>query len=87
MAARNKLIHDPTPGKGARLIIRSILNEGSGQYTFKNDFADLTVGAAYRQFLLGSEAACLRTARTATASKTTSMVLTRRPAKPCSMST
>ena len=55
VAARDKLIHDPTPGKGARLIIRSILNEGSGQYTFKNDFADLTVGAAYRQFLLGSD--------------------------------
>ena len=54
-AARNKIIHDPTPGQGARLIIRSILNEGSGQYTFKNDFADLTVGAAYRQFLLGSD--------------------------------
>ena len=54
-AARDKIIHDPTPGKGARLIIRSILNEGSGQYTFKNDFADLTVGAAYRQFLLGSD--------------------------------
>jgi iron complex outermembrane receptor protein len=54
-AARNKIIHDPTPGQGARLITRSILNEGSGQYTFKNDFADLTVGAAYRQFLLGSD--------------------------------
>ncbi|GAB3733484.1 TonB-dependent receptor [Hymenobacter agri] len=54
-AARTKIIHDPTPGQGARLIIRSIMNEGSGQYTFKNDFADLTVGAAYRQFLLGSD--------------------------------
>ena len=54
-AARNKIIHDPTPGQGARLIIRSILNEGSGQYTFNNSFADLTVGAAYRQFLLGSD--------------------------------
>ena len=54
-AARNQIIHDPTPGKGARLVIRSILNEGSGQYTFKNDFADVTVGAAYRQFLLGSD--------------------------------
>ena len=53
--ARDQIIHDPNPGKGARLIIRSILNEGSGQYTFKNDFADLTVGAAYRQFLLGSD--------------------------------
>ncbi|MCC3154092.1 TonB-dependent receptor plug domain-containing protein [Hymenobacter sp. BT770] len=54
-AARNQIIHDPTPGKGARLIIRSILNEGSGQYTYRNNFADLTMGAAYRQFLLGSD--------------------------------
>lgn len=54
-AARNQIIHDPTPGKGARLIIRSVLNDGSGQYTFRNSFADLTVGGAYRQFLLGSD--------------------------------
>ncbi|MDJ0364124.1 TonB-dependent receptor [Hymenobacter sp. H14-R3] len=54
-AARNALIHNPTQGQGARLVIRSVLNEGSGQYTFKNDVADLTVGAAYRQFLLGSD--------------------------------
>ena len=53
--ARNQIIHNPTPGQGARLVLRSILNEGSGQYTFKNDFADVTVGAAYRQFLLGSD--------------------------------
>ena len=54
-AARNQIVHDPTPGKGARVILRSILNEGSGQYTFKNSVADLTVGGAYRQFLLGSD--------------------------------
>ena len=54
-AARNQIIHNSTPGQGARLVLRSFLNEGSGQYTFKNDFADLTVGAAYRQFLLGSD--------------------------------
>ena len=54
-AARDKIIHNSTPGQGARLVLRSILNEGSGQYTLKNDFADLTVGAAYRQFLLGSD--------------------------------
>ena len=53
--ARNKVIHDPTPGQGALLVIRSILNEGSGQYTFNNNIADLTVGAAYRQYLLGSD--------------------------------
>jgi outer membrane receptor protein involved in Fe transport len=54
-AARNQLLHNPTPGQGARLVLRSILNEGSGQYTYKNSFADLTVGGAYRQFLLGSD--------------------------------
>ncbi|WP_035565055.1 TonB-dependent receptor [Hymenobacter sp. IS2118] len=54
-AARNQIIHDPTPGQGARLVLRSILNDGSGQYTYRNSFADLTVGAAYRQFLLGSD--------------------------------
>ncbi|MBH8570325.1 TonB-dependent receptor [Microvirga sp. STS02] len=53
--ARSKLIHDSTPGQGALLVIRSILNEGSGQYTFNNSIADLTVGAAYRQYLLGSD--------------------------------
>ena len=53
--ARDKLIHDSTPGQGALLVIRSILNEGSGQYTFNNSIADLTVGAAYRQYLLGSD--------------------------------
>ncbi len=54
-AARNRIIHNPTPGQGARVILRSIINEASGQYTLKNDFADLTVGGAYRQFLLGSD--------------------------------
>ncbi len=53
--ARDRIIHDPTPGRGARLIIRSILNEGSGQYNFKSDIADLVVGGAYRQYLLGSD--------------------------------
>ena len=54
-AARNAIIHNSTPGQGARVVLRSILSEGSGQYTFNNDFADLTVGGAYRQFLLGSD--------------------------------
>ncbi|MDB5266977.1 MAG: hypothetical protein JWP58_17 [Hymenobacter sp.] len=53
--ARSKLIHDSTPGQGALLVIRSVLNEGSGQYTFNNNIADLTEGAAYRQYLLGSD--------------------------------
>lgn len=52
---RNQIIYNPTPGQGARLVLRFNLNEGSGQYTFKNDFADVTVSAAYRQFLLGSD--------------------------------
>jgi iron complex outermembrane receptor protein len=54
-AARTALIRNATPGQGARVVLRSILSEGSGQYTFKNSFADLTVGAAYRQFRLGSD--------------------------------
>lgn len=54
-AARNTIIHTAVPTQGARLLIRSMLNEGGGQYTFKNSFADLTVGGAYRQFLLGSD--------------------------------
>ena len=62
-AARNQIIHNSTPGQGARLILRSILNEGSGQYTFKNDFADVTVGAAYRQFLLGSDGSLFEDSR------------------------
>ncbi|MBD2766905.1 TonB-dependent receptor [Hymenobacter sp. BT664] len=53
--ARDQIIHDPTPGKGARVLLRSIINDGSGQYTYNNPFADITVGAAYRQFLLGSD--------------------------------
>ena len=60
-AARNRLIHNasfnPTTGvaQGSRVVLRSFLNDASGQYTFKNSFADLTVGGAYRQFLLGSD--------------------------------
>ncbi len=54
-AARNTVIHDPTPGRGARVILRSILNDGSAQYNFKSKIADLTVGGAYRQYLLGSD--------------------------------
>jgi iron complex outermembrane receptor protein len=53
--ARNSIIHNANPSQGARLLIRSVLSEGSAQYTYKNSFADLTVGGAYRQFLLGSD--------------------------------
>jgi len=53
--ARTRIIQDPTPGRGARLVLRSFLNEGSGQYNFKSDIADVVVGGAYRQYLLGSD--------------------------------
>ncbi|WP_165370519.1 TonB-dependent receptor [Hymenobacter persicinus] len=53
--ARDRIIHDGTPGRGARVILRSILNDASAQYNFKLSFADLIVGGAYRQYLLGSD--------------------------------
>ncbi|GAA4017107.1 TonB-dependent receptor [Hymenobacter fastidiosus] len=53
--ARDRIIHDGTPGQGARVILRSILNDASAQYNFKFSFAELIVGGAYRQFLLGSD--------------------------------
>ena len=52
--ARARILQSSTPGQGARLVLRSILNEGSGQYTFRNPFADLTVGGVYREYRLGS---------------------------------
>ena len=59
-AARDRLIHDASlnaagQALGARVVLRSIMNEGSGQYSYANNIADLTVGAAYRQFQLGSD--------------------------------
>jgi len=54
-AARDRIIHDGTPGQGARVILRSILNDVSGQYNFKLSFADLIVGGAYRKYRLGSD--------------------------------
>ena len=53
--ARDQIIHNPDSRLGARLIIRSILNDGSGQYNFTSKIADVTVGGAYRQYLLGSD--------------------------------
>ncbi len=53
--ARNAIIHNPTPGQGARVILRSLLADGSAQYNFKSDIADLTVGGAYRQYYLGTD--------------------------------
>ena len=54
-AARNSIIHSSTPGKGARVILRSILNDGSAQYNFNTNVVDVIVGGAYRQYLLGSD--------------------------------
>lgn len=53
--ARDRIIHDPSASTGARLIIRSILSDGSGQYNFTSKIADVVVGGAYRQYLLGSD--------------------------------
>jgi iron complex outermembrane receptor protein len=54
-AVRDQIIHNPTPGQGARLILNSVLNDGSAQYNFKLKVVDLIVGGAYRQYLLGSD--------------------------------
>ncbi len=54
-AARDRIIHDARPGQGARVVLRSFLNDASAQYNFKNDIADIIVGGAFRQFLLGSD--------------------------------
>ena len=64
-AARDKIIHsaDFTAGgqaQGARVVLRSIMNEGSAQYNFKPAFADIVVGGAYRQFYLGSDGTLFR---------------------------
>ena len=45
----------PRPARAPARYLRSILNDGSGQYNFKTNIADLTVGGAYRQYLLGSD--------------------------------
>ncbi|UOQ69021.1 TonB-dependent receptor [Hymenobacter volaticus] len=62
-AARDQIIHDPTPGVGARLIIRSLLNDGSAQYNFKSDVVDVVVGGSYRQYLLGSDGSLFQDSR------------------------
>jgi outer membrane receptor protein involved in Fe transport len=58
--ARQRLIHSTSfsstgQAQGARVVLRSVLNDGSGQYNFKFKFVDLIVGAAYRQYRLGSD--------------------------------
>jgi iron complex outermembrane receptor protein len=57
---RDKIVHDASvsasgQAQGARIILRSILSDVSGQYTFRPAFADITVGGAYRQYNLGSD--------------------------------
>lgn len=64
-AARNKIIHDASfsstgQALGARVVLRSVMNEGSAQYNFKPEFADIVVGAAYRQYQLGSDGTLFR---------------------------
>ena len=61
--ARNRIIHNPIPGQGARLILRSVLSEASGQYNFRSDIADLVVGGSYRQYNLGSDGSLLEDTR------------------------
>lgn len=53
--ARQKVISDPTPGVGSRINPSSLLNDISGQYDFKLKAVNLIVGAAYRQYRLGSD--------------------------------
>jgi iron complex outermembrane receptor protein len=48
-------VSDQGQALGARIILRSILSDVSGQYTFNPKFADITVGGAYRQYNLGSD--------------------------------
>lgn len=52
---RAKIISDATPGKGSRLNPSSLLSDVSGQYEFREKFADIIVGGAYRQYRLGSD--------------------------------
>ncbi len=61
--ARDRIIHNPIPGQGARLILRSVLSEASGQYNFQSDIADLVVGGAYRRYDLGSDGSLLQDTR------------------------
>ena len=61
--ARDRIIHNPIPGQGARLILRSVLSEASGQYNFRSDIADLVVGGSYRRYDLGSDGSLLQDTR------------------------
>ena len=52
---RQQVINDPTAGKGSRINPSSLLSDLSGQYEFRSTLADVVVGAAYRQYRLGSD--------------------------------
>jgi iron complex outermembrane receptor protein len=52
---RQQVIGDPTPGKGSRVNPSSLLSDLSGQYEYRSALADFVVGAAYRQYRLGSD--------------------------------
>ncbi|RPD46167.1 TonB-dependent receptor [Hymenobacter sediminis] len=54
---REKLVDDKQPGRGAQQYFNSFLHDISGQRTFQlSDVGtELTVGAAYREFRLGSD--------------------------------
>ncbi|OGX87280.1 hypothetical protein BEN47_11485 [Hymenobacter lapidarius] len=61
--ARDRIIHNPTPGQGARLILRSVLSEASGQYNFNSEIVDVVVGGSYRRYDLGSDGSLLEDTR------------------------
>ena len=61
--ARDRIIHNPTPGQGARLVLRSILSEASGQYNFTSEIVDVIVGGSYRRYDLGSDGSLLQDTR------------------------
>ncbi|GAB3239474.1 TonB-dependent receptor [Hymenobacter seoulensis] len=56
-ALREKITNDRQPGRGAQQYFSSFLHDISGQRTFRLLEAgpDLTVGAAYREYRLGSD--------------------------------
>ncbi|WBA44111.1 TonB-dependent receptor [Hymenobacter canadensis] len=54
-AVRSRVAGTSLPGQGARIDAASSIRNVSGQYTVPVRFADVLVGAEYRQFRLGSE--------------------------------
>ncbi|MDF7815360.1 carboxypeptidase-like regulatory domain-containing protein [Hymenobacter sp. YC55] len=51
---RQQVISDPTSGIGSRVNPNSLLSDLSAQYEFRQRFADIVLGGAYREFRLGS---------------------------------